>query len=512
MKHKILTIVILIAVAGMTLITLVSPKGSMAAVEFSVKKGAALDRVPKFQQRLEADGFTLYEGKFAFMDAVKECCEQHLKDTLGNNPWPSTYVIAQDLTPEGYPETIRPWVWRLREDEAIVLIGQTSPKAAYFSYGTFIAFLPEVEHKVGIPVGDGYNNLTIHTNGRDPFNRPIVYIITGHRETERRIRKAAQAAGYPASIINVETVSPVIAPLGLRSEGSSLFLLHRVTIAEDPGALLDYIENPPYRVFRVTPNPAGEEPPQLDPLLDPDPQPVPVLRVRGTGHTEMELYPALKRLREAILEAYPNTSHKVLDTQVFWEDGKLAEKPYVGLQREIDVLGATRDTNYFATYPYFMLRESEGEDEFVIVYGVNHQTTGKATYASFSAYADPDRLFGLATTYSPDFDGTGRPGDSARKYLCPDDVNECDPDVQYLYAWKVARHCDGEAFCMEVPQPEFEDIGGGTYKCDPEMILEDQEAWLAFRTYLEPSTKTGPDDNELLYDQAIYFGPYFEES
>ena len=22
---------------------------------------------------------------------------------------------------------------------------------------------------------------------------------------------------------------------------------------------------------------------------------------------------------------------------------------------------------------------------------------------------------------------------------------------------------------------------------------------------------TGPDDNELIYDQAIYFGPYFEE-
>jgi hypothetical protein len=232
-----------------------------------------------------------------------------------------------------------------------------------------------------------------------------------------------------------------------------------------------------------------------------------VLRVRGTGHTEMDLYPALKRLREAILIEHASKPHQVLDTHVFWQGRQFAEKPYVGLQRHLDVLGATRDTNYLATYPYFMLRE--GEDEFVIVYGVNHQATGKATYASFSAYADPTRLFGLETIYSPDFDGTGRPGDSARKYLCPNNVNECDPDVQYLYAWKVARDCGGEAYCMEVKQPEFKDMDGNEYYCD--LDVNTQEMWLAFRSYLEPATKTGPDDNELLYDQAIYFGPYFEE-
>ena len=415
MRHKIVVIVVLVVVVSIGLIAIVSPKASQAAVEFSDKQGSALDRVPKFQQRLEKDGFTLSEGEFTFVDAVEECCKGNLKDTLGNNPWPSTYLVAKDMTPDDYDKYAKtrvPWIWRLREDEAIVLIGQTPPKAAYFSYGTFVAFLPLRLQKVATPVGDGFNNLTIKTNGRDPFNRPIVYIITGHRETERRIRKAALAAGYPASIINVETVSPAIAPLGAGDGGSQLFLLHRVTIAEDETAMLDYIMNPPYRIFRVTPNPLGEMPPQREPQLDPDPQPAPVLRVRGTGHTEMDLYPALKRLRDAILIEHDPKPNQVLDTHVFWQGRQFAEKPYVGLQRHLDVLGATRDTNYLATYPYFMLRD--GEDEFVIVYGVNHQATGKATYASFSAYADPDRLFGLETTYSPDFDGTGKPGDSAR--------------------------------------------------------------------------------------------------
>ena len=108
----------------------------------------------------------------------------------------------------------------------------------------------------------------------------------------------------------------------------------------------------------------------------------------------------------------------------------IVEKPYVGLQHCIQVIWGTRDTNYLATYPNFRLRD--GVDEFVIVYVVNHQTTGKVTCTSFSIYADKDRWFGLqdGTTNSTNYDGTGNPGDSARKYLCPDDTNKCDPDVQ----------------------------------------------------------------------------------
>lgn len=34
---------------------------------------------------------------------------------------------------------------------------------------------------------------------------------------------------------------------------------------------------------------------------------------------------------------------------------------------------------------------------------------------------------------------------------------------------------------------------------------------ITWRAYVEPATNAGPDDNEILYDQAIYFGPYFTE-
>ena len=110
----------------------------------------------------------------------------------------------------------------------------------------------------------------------------------------------------------------------------------------------------------------------------------------------------------------------------------------------------------------------------------------------------------------------------ARKYLCPDDPNKCGSDVQYLYAWKVARHCNGEAYCMEV-KDVFQDIDGNSYTCNlydyyanpanPPLLgtfdMNNADLFFLRRSYMEPATNVGPDDNELLYDRAIYFGPYF---
>jgi hypothetical protein len=504
-----------------------SPPNPESAVEH---QRSALDNVDRFTKTLTTAGFSLYQGEFSFWDLAKVCCQGLIPDTLANNPWPNTYIALKlDDETAGMPGIDR--YWHLREDEAIVLIGQTPPAAAYFSYQTVMITLPDDEttpdidesmRRLGIAVGDTTNIGTVKTIGPDKYNRPIVYIITGNRETERRVRAAALKAGYPDAIINVETISPVIAPLGTGpdSPGSSFAFVHRVAVPVDKTAVEDYARhaNERYRVFRVTPNRP----------LDADPEPLPVLRVRGTGHTEMALYPALKKLREAILKSNSGKPAKELDTKV-WEmmasDGQYirelkCEKPYVGLQRGIQVLGCTRDTNYLGTYPNFRLRE--GTDEFVIVYGVNHQKTGKATYSSFSIYADKDKWFGLknGTTLSPNFDGNGPPGASARRYL----PNDPDPSIDMLYAWKVARHCEAEdmPYCMEAkvnedpdhPGEPFLDISDKPYRCDQEygaFDLNQEEMFFLWRSYMEPATNVGPDDNELLYDRAIYFGPYFTE-
>jgi len=39
--------------------------------------------------------------------------------------------------------------------------------------------------------------------------------------------------------------------------------------------------------------------------------------------------------------------------------------------------------------------------------------------------------------------------------------------------------------------------------------MNNADLFFLWRSYMEPATNIGPDDSELLYDRAIYFGPYF---
>ena len=207
----------------------------------------------------------------------------------------------------------------------------------------------------------------------------------------------------------------------------------------------------------------------------PDPFRTPPLRVRGTGRTEMDLMPAVEALREAILARHSGVPREEQTTQVWLTDG------YDGLQRGIDEWGPSRDTVYLRTIPEFRL----GPNDFVIVYGANHEATGKATYSNASVYAGhdiygEDLLLGLVSEQSGNFRG------SARDYL----ANA--PDT--LYAWKFARDCREEAHCTPI-----------TTTCARLDLNNPPDMWMGFRAYLEPSTAVGPAFTEIVYDRAIVF-------
>ncbi len=128
----------------------------------------------------------------------------------------------------------------------------------------------------GVAVGDTTNIGTIRTIGPDRVNRPIVYIITGNRETERRVRAAALNAGYPDAIINVEKIAPAIFPLSDGTQpGSTFYIAHRVDVPESESDLESYIKYPPYAVFRATPN--------VHLPADPEPVPVAGISTRPSG-------------------------------------------------------------------------------------------------------------------------------------------------------------------------------------------------------------------------------------
>jgi hypothetical protein len=128
-------------------------------------------------------------------------------------------------------------------------------------------------------------------------------------------------------------------------------------------------------------------------------------------------------------------------------------------------------------------RLNDDPRDFLVVVGVQHQTTGKASSMSLAAYNTP-RLMGI----------TGVTGDdllnSADRYL------PTHPQRRYLYAYKFARHCQGEPYCSVVPT-------------GPLGVPLDTRLNLIERAYLEPVTNTGPLLSQIVAPQVLHMCPDF---
>lgn len=422
---------------------------------------------------LEEAGFIVQEGQLETVDVIGLCCSGMLPSCYANNAGAPYMLYRIPLAPGQDVQNAQPWSYRLRPDEAIILVGRTPPDIVYFSYQTFATnrFFAEegARRRIYACIGDAVNNMSLHAEfaGSSPFRQPFLLVSTADRGIDARIRAAAVTSGYPAGAVITDAIPSAILRLGLDYESDELSLLHRMALPSDPEALAAYLQAPQV-VLRVTP----AEPASLDPF------PTPALRVRGTGTTEMDLMPAVEELRGAILAEYPDLDATELTTSVWLEDG------FDGLQRGIDRYGPTRDALYLWTQPFFQLLDDP--DSFVIVYGVDHAATGKATYASASLYADPGALFmGISGVTTESWAGTGE------RYL-PDH-----PQAHLLYAYRISRRCDGGANCLEV---RLEGCQGLSLDSLPDL-------WICFRAYLEPATLVGPAFAEIVYDRAIVFGP-----
>jgi len=458
-----------------------------------------------FKEALEEDGFVVQQGEVAYFDLIKLYDAGVLPSAYGNNP-STKYLLCFVPPAPGYPmdEQIAQIArtlglsgnassfWNLGPDEAVVFVGRMPPACRYFGYDHLIMSRTYGNETRWIfaNLADALNNLAINTSGSpgDPYNQTTVVVTTADRGIDGRIRAAALSAGYPEGIMNTQVLPSSVLRMGVESDADTFRISLRPALFAAPEAGSEYISNPPVAVFRVTPENATE----------PDPYGYPVLRVRGTGETEFDLTDDLEELRAAILARHSGLKATDISTAPGFPIGSDA------LQRGIDAVGPTNDAAYLwtgnqdvssPTAPFFntsqyydFLRDpaitlGNETDEFIIVYGVNHVATGKATYSSFSLYG-ADVWNGVGSITDLDYAGT------AEEYL-PDN-----PNAKYLYVYKIARNCDGDPNCFEVP------YGMGGYG-----IELDQPLLIIWRIYLEGATKTGPSYGEIVYDRAIKFDP-----
>lgn len=423
------------------------------------------------KEALESDGFTIQEGQVVLIDVLALCCAGQINSCLGFNPIGPYKVVRLPSAPGQIIPSSFPWVFRLGVNEAVILVGRTPPPVAYFSYDPYVMTRQSDRENVRKVIvgnlGDAINNLTVETGeaSEDPFDRDVIIVYTADQSIDARIRGAAASVGYSVGMINTSVIPAAVARLGLEDKADEFGIVHRVALPQQgqEAALSEYLRTPQV-ALRVT----------LNNAVAPDPFPLPMLQVRGTGETEMTLVPAVRALREAILARYSGLRATELVTET------APGQEYECLQKEINGYGPTRDSLYLRTDSTFKL--PDGPEDFLIVYGVNHEAAGKATYASLSVYED-SLVAAVAGDHSRRYAG------SAGDYL-PDH-----PQSDLLYAWKIARDCRGNPHCLEVSMEN----------CPKIDLSQLPNLLLLWRLYQEAATGLGPTSGEILYDQAILF-------
>jgi len=437
--------------------------------------------VAQLREAFEQGGLSVTPGMVSTVDWAGMYCSGHREDAGYVNRAP--YLMISVPESAGHPTAIENF--KLQPDEAIVLIGPTPPPVKYFGFNAFLATRFYAEEPLGsqrkwmvATLGDALNNATIRTIGPTPFGRLVVVIFTPDRKTDARIRAVLQRQGYPPAVVNTVVLPSSMLKLGEGDTADELTLKLRIGMAE-PGhqpALDAYVKSAEstVSVFRLTPTkPAAA-----------DPFPVPALRVRGTGQTEMDLMRGVERLRAGIIAANPGMqATDILSMPVGYEG-------YDYIQRH-GVAGADSRDNVFLAAGYITQfgsnqRVTLADDEFLVVYGVNHVATGKASYASVNVYASEYAKLSIGQVFHDKFPGT------AAQYLPTGEAA-----VDMLYALKASRNCGSEPNCIPLRVDDC-----------PRLKLESDTALgFFYRMYLEPATRTGAAIQEIVYDRAIKFSP-----
>lgn len=431
--------------------------------------------VARLTAALRAAGFTVQAGTFTVAE-LAGCCDP-LRSCFGNNP-SSPYLLCNlprapgqtAANPLEEPSGASA-AWRLRADEAVVLVGRAPPSAAYFGLTPYVFdrdYGARGRQTVFASLGDTLNHRVLATAGTpdgaagDPFGRDTFVVATSDRGVDDRVRAAAESAGYPRAVMNRVTFPAATGRFGLDAAADSFALLGRVALFADAAAGAAWLAAPTLTALRVTPMSSAA----------PVPATPPTDRRRGTGATEAALAAALSRLEAAIF-----ARHRLLTPRAITVNTAEVD-PVACLADGTNCNGDNRDTVYprstFFSFP-------EGAASFVMVYGVNHEAAGKATYSNFSVYA-LRHLLGVASVTSRQLRG------SAEDYL------PGDPMAAQLYAWRVARRCGATPHCVEIPS----DCPG---------VPTAGLANVTFRAYLEPATRTRPLQSELLTDRVVVLEP-----
>jgi hypothetical protein len=518
--------------AMVLILSLLAMLNSCGAVTSSNSGAPLTQDINSFVRALQNDNFTVQEGQVVFYNSLKWASQGLIPTCFGNNagspylmpvipPAPGQTPATGQNPPANYnpadpnnfpanPDFYPPGsIFKLRPDEAVVFVGDIAPPCVYFGFRSYVFFIENKTGKdyTGIPVignatvgfyhpifgslGDQLNNLNIYSEGTPnvlsgvpfgpkppgvPFGTKTVIIATADQGINQRVRNALAQAGYSLSIINNDVIPSKLVNMGLEKGKDTFCYLMRISQWIDPAAGQDYINNLGSRtkVYRITPQTSSS----LNPF------PVPALKPRGSGKSEFEILNNvtgdMETLRTAILQKYATSAYtyKELDTSIGLLEGIAA------YANDTNAQGDNRDTTYLKAGNF----QFNSDSDFLIIYGLNHDKSGKSIYSNSVLYG-LGLLNGICSVYSSLF------LHSADAFFPQGYAN-----AGNYYVYKMARSLSypGEN-CVIVPYSTG-NPNGTAYGID-----NNQDVFPAFRAYVERATGIGASYYEIQYDRAIIF-------
>lgn len=485
------------------------------AVDGPGGSGEVRGRTAAFVATLEAGGFEVREGHLETVSSIEVLNDWQFMDSCAGNNAGQPYKRFV-VPPHRGQDVEADLMLRLRPDEAVVYVGRTPPQCDYFSFVPYLwsRQYPDSCKLTGdhlfASVGDPLNNALIKTEGLgNPFHKNTIVVVTADEGVYERIRDAAGSAGFPASMVNPLVLPADVLHLGLRPGSDRLLVIVRSAnfVSEAEGE--NYLSDVEWaRVYRVSPTVAPE----------PRPFAQPSWRDRAWIHEETlvpGLHAGLERLQAAILARTPHLQSRPLESVRWFYDSKdvLAEDPSLPAYRKY-VAGESSDTPYLRSAENglptnFLL----GDDDMVVVFGVNHAATGIATYSSFGVYGDwtlshcPRRAGEPVFLY-----GAGDPiwngvvgmtshafAGSAEQYI------PGDPMAPYFYAVRVVRSSRAvgrDRYRVVVPALGDSLLGPPFYA---DVIDVNKPATIGYRAYLNRATASGPAYEDIIFDRALWF-------
>ncbi len=480
--------------------------------------------LPKdFKENMEQNNFYVQEGRFDELNTIELASQGKLISCFGNNAGSVYTVFYLPPSPEqdyaignselgwddeqateydnpdieNYPANpyFSPagWQYKLRADEALVLFTELPPECKYYSFINYALFTEEKEnkdyskekgffrigndetgyyHPIFGSIGSSINSKNVKSTGDSTYGTNSVIVISANQTVTDSVVKQLCESGFSEDTINIMTIPENTYRMGLEKGKDTFAFLGRISQPADDETYNKYISELSTKstVYRITPKSEIPSSPYENEKLIP----------RGTGEHEAfvldNVEQHLDEIRNSIIEQYANEyDYEELTSDIAVPEGLTA------YTKDTNAQGDNRDTSYLMTQNFTL----DSDEDFIVVYGVNHTATGKAEYSNAVLYARP-MLNGICSVYDSMF------GNSAKDYL----EKDCE-DAENYYVYKMARtQMDENTKIIEYSTGNEK---GKYYGADNGDTL-----LMAFRAYMD-KTGVGASYYEIVYDRTIIF-------